>query len=139
MTHRAAGLAQRVRSTARARNVGGMITGVHALVHAQDADAARAFFRDVVGWPHVDAHDGWLIFGTGPSELGVHPADGGAGHHEISLVCDDIELTVAELSARGALFAGGIEQRGFGRTIALEVPGGGRKRLSGWGSWPRPP
>ena len=102
-----------------------MITGVHTLVHAHDADAARAFFRDVLGWPHVDAHDGWLIFGTGPSELGVHPTDGGTEHHEISLVCDDIERTVAELTARGAEFAGAIENRGFGRTIALDVPGAG--------------
>ncbi len=102
-----------------------MITGVHALVHAHDAEAARAFFRDVLGWPHVDAHGGWLIFGTGPSELGVHPSDGGDEHHEISLVCDDIEQTVEELTARGAEFAGAIENRGFGRTIALRVPGGG--------------
>lgn len=107
----------------------GVITGVHTLVHADDAEAARAFFRDVLGWPHVDAHDGWLIFGTGPSELGVHPTDGGPAHHEISLVCDDIEQTVAELAPKGAAFAGGIENRGFGRSIALEVPGGGRIQL----------
>jgi len=50
-----------------------MITAVHTLVYADDADAARAFFRDVLGWPHIDARDGWLIFKTGPSELGVHP------------------------------------------------------------------
>ena len=102
-----------------------MITGIHTIVHAPDADAARAFFRDVLGWPSVDAHDGWLIFGTGPSELGVHPAEENAAHHEISLVCDDIERTVGELSAKGAVFAGAIENRGFGRTIALQVPGAG--------------
>ena len=56
-----------------------MITGVHALVYADDPDAARAFFRDVLGWPYVDAHGGWLIFGTGPSELGVHPTSGEGG------------------------------------------------------------
>jgi predicted enzyme related to lactoylglutathione lyase len=106
-----------------------MITGLHALVHADDADAARAFFRDVLGWPYVDAHDGWLIFGTGPSELGVHPTEQGAEHHEISFVCDDIDMTVAELTAKGAQFTGGIENRAFGRTIALEVPGGGRVML----------
>ena len=109
--------------------VAGMITGLHTLVHAHDADAARAFFRDVLGWPHVDAHDGWLIFGTGPSELGVHPTEGGAEHHEISLVCDDIEQTVTELTAKGATFAGAIENRGFGRTVALEVPGAGQMML----------
>jgi catechol 2,3-dioxygenase-like lactoylglutathione lyase family enzyme len=102
-----------------------VITGVHTLVYAEDADAARAFFRDVLGWSHVDAHGGWLIFGTGPSELGVHPADGGALHHEISLTCDDIEATVAELAAQGARFEGEVESRGFGRTIELVVPGAG--------------
>jgi catechol 2,3-dioxygenase-like lactoylglutathione lyase family enzyme len=102
-----------------------MITGIHTLVHAHDADAARAFFRDVLGWPHVDAHDGWLIFATGPSELGIHPTDGGTEHHEISLVCDDLEQTVEELTARGAQFSGTIENRGFGRTIGLHVLGGG--------------
>ena len=56
-----------------------MITALHDLVYADDAEAARAFFRDVLGWPHVDVHDGWLIFRTGPSELGVHPAPDGGG------------------------------------------------------------
>ena len=69
-----------------------MITSVHALVYADDAGAARDFFRDVLGWPHVDVHDGWLIFKTGPSELAVHPTSGTHGaeswkieqHHEIT-------------------------------------------------------
>jgi catechol 2,3-dioxygenase-like lactoylglutathione lyase family enzyme len=102
-----------------------VITGVHTLVYAEDPQAARGFFRDVLGWRHVDAHDGWLIFGTGPSELGVHPSDGGAPHHEISLVCDDIETTVQDLTTKGAQFQGGIESRGFGRTITMTVPGAG--------------
>jgi len=105
-----------------------MITAVHTLVHAEDADAARAFFRDVLGWPHVDAHDGWLIFKTGPSELGVHPADG-APSHEISLMCDDIEATMAELAGKGAEFAGEVQDRGFGRTVQLKVPGAGEIML----------
>jgi predicted enzyme related to lactoylglutathione lyase len=110
-----------------------MITAVHTLVYADDAQAARAFFRDVLGWANVDAGDGWLIFRTGPSELGVHPAatdrsgpaDPASQHHEISLMCDDIEATVAELAARGAEFTGGVQDRGFGRTAMLRVPGAG--------------
>ena len=105
-----------------------MITAVHTLVYAEDADAARAFFRDVLGWPHVDAHDGWLIFKTGPSELGVHPADG-TPSHEISLMCDDIEATMAELAGKGAEFAGEVQNRGFGRTVQLKVPGAGEIML----------
>jgi catechol 2,3-dioxygenase-like lactoylglutathione lyase family enzyme len=117
-----------------------MITGVHALVYADDADAARAFFRDVLEFPYVDAHGGWLIFRTGPSELGVHPTSGGAGgedeggegpgwhtgpHHEITLTCDDIRATVAELEARGAEFTQEIKEQGFGLTAMLKVPGAG--------------
>lgn len=114
-----------------------MITAVHTLVYAHDADAARAFFRDVLGWPHVDAHGGWLIFKTGPSELGVHPTSDDRGgetwstgqHHEISLMCDDIEKTVAELKAKGAEFTGGIAEQRFGLTSMLRVPGAGEMML----------
>jgi predicted enzyme related to lactoylglutathione lyase len=112
-----------------------MITGVHALVYADDAEAARAFFRDVLEWPYVDAHDGWLIFRTGPSELGVHPTSGGqdgeaeawhtAQHHEVTLMCDDIKATVAALEARGAQFTHEIKDQGFGLTTMLKVPGAG--------------
>jgi predicted enzyme related to lactoylglutathione lyase len=114
-----------------------MINAMHALVYAADADAARAFFRDVIGWDHVEAHGGWLIFKTGPSELGVHPTSddiGGATwstsqHHEISLMCDDIGETVAELAARGAEFTGDVTDRGFGLTAMLKVPGAGKMML----------
>jgi catechol 2,3-dioxygenase-like lactoylglutathione lyase family enzyme len=116
-------------SRRRCRSVAIVITGVHTLVYADDAAQAREFFRDVLGWPNVDAHEGWLIFGTGPSELGVHPSEGAGEHHEISLVCDDIQRTVAELTTKGAQFEGGIEQRGFGLTIALVIPGAGQMLL----------
>ena len=103
-----------------------MITAVHTLVYDDDAEKARAFFRDVLGWPHVDAHDGWLIFGTGPSELGVHPAGPGSpAHHEITLMCDDLEATMAELTRKGARFTSEIRTGGFGRITYVEVPGAG--------------
>jgi predicted enzyme related to lactoylglutathione lyase len=101
-----------------------VITAVHALAYADDPGAARAFFRDVLGWESIDAHDGWLIFKSGPSELAVHPAGEGPMHHEVSLMCDDIEETVADLVAKGAAFEGGIEDRRFGRCIEMKVPGG---------------
>lgn len=111
-----------------------MINAMHALVYADDADAARAFFRDVLGFPYIDSGAGWLIFGTGPSELGVHPTSdsgisaGGMGsglHHEVSLVCDDIHATVAELSAKGAEFMREVRDDGFGLTTSVRVPGAG--------------
>jgi predicted enzyme related to lactoylglutathione lyase len=102
-----------------------MITAVHTLVYADDAEAARAFFRDVLGWPHVDAGGGWLIFRAGPSELGVHPTGDISQHHEITLMCDDIEQTVTELEAKGVKFTREIRDEGFGRATTFEVPGAG--------------
>lgn len=108
-----------------------MITAVHTLVYAEDADAARAFFRDVLGWPHVDAGGGWLIFRTGPSELGVHPAETArdSGHQAITLMCDDLEATVADLRGKGVEFTRDIRDDGFGLTIDFVVPGAGEMML----------
>ena len=52
-----------------------MIAAIHLLIYSDDAEATRAFLRDVLGWPYVEEPDsgGWLIFKSGPSELGVHP------------------------------------------------------------------
>ena len=107
-----------------------MITAVHTLIYSDAPDATRAFLRDVLRWPNVDAHGGWLIFRSGPSELGVHPTSderqgdwSTAPHHEISLMCDDIAETMAELSERGAVFAGPAKDQGFGLTVMMAVPG----------------
>jgi catechol 2,3-dioxygenase-like lactoylglutathione lyase family enzyme len=115
-----------------------MITALHTLVYADDPDAARAFFRDVVRLPGVDTGGGWLIFRSGPSELGVHPASwedvGGGGVRtqqafDVSLICDDLRATMAELRERGAEFAGGVEEEPWGSTVRLAVPGAGTMML----------
>jgi predicted enzyme related to lactoylglutathione lyase len=114
-----------------------MITAVHTLIYADDAEAARAFFRDVLGWPHVDAGAGWLIFKTGPSELGVHPTSDEYGgepwttdqHHQVSFVCDDVKKTVAELTGKGVVFIGEIEEESYGLTTTMKVPGAGEIQL----------
>jgi catechol 2,3-dioxygenase-like lactoylglutathione lyase family enzyme len=100
-----------------------MITGLHAIVFAEDADATRAFFRDVLGLPNVDAGGGWLIFRAPPAEIAVHPADD--DRHELYLMCDDIEETMAELEAKGVEFTGPPVDEGWGLLTALRVPGGG--------------
>ena len=113
-----------------------MLTALHTLIYSDDPEATRAFFRDVLGWPFVEASgsdSGWLIFKSGPSELGVHPTSGAHdGHdysyplqHKVSLMCDDIEATVAELEARGAEFSGPPQDLGFGRAATLALPGAG--------------
>jgi hypothetical protein len=97
------------------------ITGVHALLYSSRAEEVRVLLRDVFGWSHVNAGDGWLIFKLPPAELGVHPADG--AHHELSLMCDDIEATLAELGARGIEVVSGVENMGFGLGATIRLPG----------------
>ena len=103
-----------------------MITGVHAILFSEDAERVRAFARDVLGFDGVDAGGGWLIFALPPAELAAHPTmDGGEQHHELYLMCDDIEATVAELEGKGVRFAGPISDQGFGLMTRMIVPGGG--------------
>jgi predicted enzyme related to lactoylglutathione lyase len=104
------------------------ITGTHVLLYTSEADRVRAIFRDVFGWRHVDAGDGWLIFALPPSELGVHPAEG-ATHadgvrHQFSLMCDDIHATSADLRAKGIDVRGEPRDAGWGVTVMLMLPGG---------------
>jgi predicted enzyme related to lactoylglutathione lyase len=105
-----------------------MINGVHALIFTTDAERDRAFFRDVLEFPSVDAGDGWLIFGLPPAELAAHPAERG-GEHELYLMCDDVDATVAELKAKGVDVARPIRDEGFGRVTAIRLPGGGELGL----------
>jgi catechol 2,3-dioxygenase-like lactoylglutathione lyase family enzyme len=101
-----------------------VITGVHATLFTPDADALRAFFRDTLELPSVDAGGGWLIFALPPAELAAHPSDAGTGC-QLYLMCDEIESTVAELQAKGVAFRGGISVEGFGLMATIELPGGG--------------
>jgi len=100
-----------------------VITGVHAVIFTTDAEGVRAFFRDVLELPSVDAGGGWLIFALPPAELAAHPAEEG-GQHELYLMCDDVRGTVADLKAKGVDFAGPIRDEGFGLMTAIRLPGG---------------
>jgi catechol 2,3-dioxygenase-like lactoylglutathione lyase family enzyme len=113
-----------------------MINGFHALIYSDDPDATPAFFRDVLGWPWLDAHGGWLIFKTPPSELGVHPAANEAGErfgdvpfHQATLMCDDLEATMADLRAKGVEVDPTTEDQGFGIITTIQVPGAGSMLL----------
>lgn len=101
-----------------------MITGVHAIVFSPGAERVRAFFTDVLGLSSVDAGGGWPIFALPPAELAVHPADG-AGHHELYLMCDNIDDTLAELRAKGVEVAREVSDRGWGLLAAVRLPDGG--------------
>lgn len=98
------------------------ITGAHVLLYTTEPDALRAVLRDVFGWRNVDAGGGWLIFALPPAELGVHPAD--KPSQELSLMCDDLEATVAELRAKGVTVKGEPQAAPFGLTTTIGLPGG---------------
>jgi predicted enzyme related to lactoylglutathione lyase len=100
-----------------------VITGVHAIVFTQDPASVRAFFRDVLELPSVDAGGGWPVFALPPAELAAHPTDE-QGHHQLYLMCDDIEATVEELTSRGVEFTGGIADAGWGLITLLRLPDG---------------
>jgi catechol 2,3-dioxygenase-like lactoylglutathione lyase family enzyme len=105
-----------------------MITGAHVVLYTRDVEADRAFLRDTLGLDAVDAGRGWLIFALPPAELAAHPTDA-EPYHELYLMCDDIDATVAELKAQGVKFTAEIAEQRWGLTTALRLPGGGRLAL----------
>lgn len=105
-----------------------MITGAHAIIFTPDPEGVRAFLRDILGFASVDAGGGWPIFALPPAELAAHPAEAGH-HHDLYLLCDDIEETVAELTRKGVEFTRPISDERWGRVTAFSIPGGGELAL----------
>ncbi len=99
-----------------------MITGAHIVIYTRDAEADRAFLRDTLGFPFVDAGDGWLIFAVPPAEIAFHPAEA-SGRHELFLLCDDVEVEKAGLEAKGIECAP-IKDEGWGLLTTVKLPGG---------------
>jgi len=106
-----------------------MITGVHALVYSKEPEELRAWFRDVLELPSVDAHEGWPIFALPPAEMAVHPVDGGEQRHELFLMCDDLEATMKQLKAKGVDFATPVSEQRWGLLTSIRIPGGGELSL----------
>jgi len=104
-----------------------MITGAHMILYSKDPDADRAFFKEVLNFPHVDAGRGWLIFALPPSEVAVHPAEG-TGRHEIYLMCDDVISTMKSLRERQIECSEVTDQR-WGLLTNIKLPGGGELGL----------
>ncbi len=105
-----------------------MISGAHVILFVPDAAATRVFLRDVIGLPAVDAGQGWLIFALPPAELAAHPTSG-AVTHELYLMCDDLQTTIADLRRKGAEFVDEPSEHDWGTVISLKVPGGGTLAL----------
>jgi len=104
-----------------------MINGAHTIIYAQDAAKARAFFKDVLGFPSVDAGRGWLIFALPPGEIAAHPAeeDAKSGDCQLFFMCDDIKKTVDELKKKGVEFTQPLSDQPWGILTSLKVPGAG--------------
>ena len=100
-----------------------MINGAHVVLHSRDAEADRDFLRDVLGFPHVDAGHGWLIFKLPPAEVGVHPTEGEPGQ-ELYLMCDDLEATLAGLAAKGVGFSPERTRARWGTIASIKLPSG---------------
>jgi hypothetical protein len=101
-----------------------MITGAHSIIYSKDPEADRGFLKDVLGLPHVDVGDGWLIFGLPPAEVAVHPSEKN-DVHEFYLICADVDAFVARVTARG-LSCSSVRDMGWGRLTQVSLPGGGK-------------
>jgi hypothetical protein len=112
-----------------------MITGAHVLLYSQDPDSDRAFLRDALDLPAIDAGGGWLIFALPPAELGVHPGDRVQRHAEhdllgsvLYLMCDDLDATIEALAARGFRCTE-VAAAEWGRKTTIRLPSGGELGL----------
>jgi len=101
-----------------------LVIGAHSIIYSKDPDADRALLRDVLGLPHVDVGDGWLIFGLPPAEVAVHPSDKN-DVHEFYLMTDDVKALRAELQGRGIECAP-VQSLGWGLLTQIPLPGGGK-------------
>ncbi|MGE3335623.1 MAG: VOC family protein [Rhodospirillaceae bacterium] len=103
-----------------------MISGAHVVLYSKDAEADRAFFRDVLDFKNVDAGHGWLIFALPPAEAAFHP--GAANSHELYLMTDDLKAEMAKLGAKGVTCAD-VQEARWGSITSFALPGGGKLSL----------
>jgi hypothetical protein len=103
-----------------------MIFGAHVVLLSADADADRVFLSEQLGFEHVDAGGGWLIFALPPAEAAVHPAATPAA--ELYLMCDDLTAEMRRLAERGVQCSA-VEQARWGSVTKIRLPGGGEVGL----------
>jgi catechol 2,3-dioxygenase-like lactoylglutathione lyase family enzyme len=99
-----------------------MIFGAHIVLYTTDAEADRAFFRDVLGLKTVDAGHGWLIFALPPAEAAFHPSSEN-GVHELFFMCDDLQAEMASL-AQKKVECSEIQEARWGSIVKMRLPGG---------------
>jgi catechol 2,3-dioxygenase-like lactoylglutathione lyase family enzyme len=115
-----------------------MITSIQiCTLHVSDQQQALAFWRDVLGFEVRDDKEfmpeaRWITVGPpgGQASFVLWPKDVGAKVDEVggftgySLTCDDIEHTVAELTARGVSFTQAIRSEDWGKHTMFADPDG---------------
>lgn len=104
-----------------------MISGAHIVVYSKNAEADRAFFRDVMGFKSVDAGHGWLIFALPPAEAAFHPSEDHTVH-ELYFLCDDLKAEMASLAKKNVKFSK-VEEARWGSITKMSLPGGGQVGL----------
>ena len=104
-----------------------MISGAHVIVYSKNAEADRAFFRDVLGLKSVDAGHGWLIFALPPAEAAFHPGEKNSVH-ELYLMCDDLKAEIASLAKKNVKCSEIHDER-WGSITKMRLPGGGDVHL----------
>ena len=101
-----------------------MISGAHVIIYSKNAEADRAFFRDVLGFKSVDAGHGWLIFALPPAEAAFHPFDEDDGAHELYFMCDDLKAEMASLAKKNVRCSE-IQEARWGSITKMHLPAGG--------------
>ena len=104
-----------------------MIFGAHVIVYSKDAEADRAFFRDVLGLKSADAGHGWLIFALPPAEAAFHPGEVN-DVCELYLMCDDVKAEMLVLRDRG-VECSEVKEARWGSITKIRLPGGGQLGL----------
>jgi catechol 2,3-dioxygenase-like lactoylglutathione lyase family enzyme len=104
-----------------------MISGAHMIVYSKDAEADRAFFRDILGFESVDAGHGWLIFAMPPAEAAFHPSDAN-DVHELYFMCEDLKVEMAALAEKGVRCSD-VQDARWGSITKIQLPGGGKVGL----------
>jgi catechol 2,3-dioxygenase-like lactoylglutathione lyase family enzyme len=104
-----------------------MISGAHVIIYSKDAEADRAFFRDVLGFKSVDGGHDWLIFGLPPGEAAFHPSEEN-GLHELYFMCDGLKAEMASLVKKGVKLSE-VQEARWGSIAKMRLPGGGEVGL----------
>ena len=103
-----------------------MLSGAHVVIYSKNAEADRAFFRDVLGFKWVDAGHGWLVFALPPTEAAFHPSEGET--HELYFMCDDLKIEMASLAKKGVKCSK-VEEARWGSITKMRLPSGGQVGL----------